>query len=116
VKQKIWILAVLTCALLAAVGIGCKKQAAAQGPRTLEDAVAELRAALATASPEARSNLYGGVVFGIRYGDYPRAMVAMDRIVKDPSLNDGQKKVANSVLELLKQEIQNAQSSPKTTQ
>ncbi|HWX20612.1 MAG TPA: hypothetical protein VN578_12000 [Candidatus Binatia bacterium] len=108
-KKLTWVLGLLTAGVLALSGAGCKKQAASQNPQTLQDGVAQLSASLATASPEVRSNLYSGVAFGIRYGKYVDAMMALDQIASNPSLNEQQKKLVNNVLDLLKQEIQKQQ-------
>lgn len=102
--------------LLAFNGAGCNNQAASERPQTLEDGVAQLRKALINASPEVQSNLYSGVAYGIRYGNFIGAAGALDQIGSNPSLNDQQKKAVNEVIELLKQAIQNQQNAPKPAQ
>jgi len=64
------------------------------------------------ASPQVQSNLYNGVSYGVRYGNFPQALEAMDAIVADPSLKPEQKKVADNVIELLKAAAQNQQNAP----
>jgi hypothetical protein len=44
----------------------------------------------------------------VRYGQYERAMQALDGLLSNPALNDAQKKVVTDVLEELKQVIQKA--------
>ena len=105
-KATTWALSVLAAALMVFTGTSCKKSAPAQQPQTLEEGVAQLRAALATSSAEVRSNLYSGVDYGVRYGNYVGAMMALDQIASDPSLSETQKKLANDVLALFKQRIQ----------
>lgn len=115
-KRSTWILSILTAVLFAAVAVGCKKQGSSQRPQTLEEGVEQLRAALINANAEVQSNLYSGVSYSIRYGSYEQALMAMDRILNDPSLTEPQKKVANGVLDLLKQRIQNQQSPTNAAQ
>jgi len=115
-KKTSWILSMLLGSLLAFSGAGCKKQAASEPPQTLDQGVQQLRAALVAANPEVQSNLYSGVVYGIRYGNFMDALIALDRIGSNPSLNEQQKKTVNQVAELLKKEIQNQQNAPKPAQ
>jgi outer membrane murein-binding lipoprotein Lpp len=92
-------------------GAGCQKKTVAQAePKTLEQGVADLRAAVASANPQVQSNFFNGVSTGIRYGDYAKASVALQQIASDPSLNDQQKKVVNEVGDLLKQAIEGNQA------
>ena len=111
------LVAVLILTLLSC-GTGCKKNATGGGqkPQTLEAGMEQLRAALGDASPLVQSNLYNGVSSGIRYGNYPQALEAMDAIVGDPGLNAQQKKVAGDVIELLKAAAQNQQNTPAPAQ
>jgi hypothetical protein len=98
-------------ALLILSVVGCHKHAATtSAPKTLEEGMANLRVAMATASPEVQSNYYHSVTYGIRYGDYANASLALQRIAGDASLNDQQKKAVSDVDELLKQAMANAQN------
>lgn len=115
-KNTVWILSVLLGSLLAFSGAGCKDKAASEKPQTVEQGVAQLRAVLATASPEVNSNLYSGVAYGVRYGNFVGALMALDKIASDPSLNERQKKTVNDVIDLLKQAIQNQQNPPQPAQ
>ena len=102
--------------VLLACGASCKKNASSQKPQTLEEGIAQLRAALVDAPPQVQSNLYSGVSYGVRYGNYAQALGAMDAIVGDPSLNAQQKKIANDVTDLLKTAAQNQQTAPTPAQ
>lgn len=102
---------VLLGSLIIIGSTSCHKKASAEAPKTLNDGVTELRAALLSANPVVQSNLYQGVCFGIRYGDYARASSALQQIAGDPSLNDQQKKAVNDVSELLKQAIEGQQNT-----
>jgi hypothetical protein len=115
-KKTLWILSALLGSWLAFSGAGCNHQAASERPQTLEDGVAQLRKVLVNASPEVQSNLYSGVAYSIRYGNFIGAAGALDQIASNPSLNDQQKKKVNEVVDLLKQAIQNQQNAPKPGQ
>jgi len=84
---------------------GCHKNASAQAPQTLEQGLAGLRAALASANPEVQSNFYRGVSYDIRYRDYAGAALALQRLAGDPSLNGHQQQAVNEVSERLKQAL-----------
>lgn len=75
-----------------------------------------MRVALAKANPEVQSNLYSGLSYNCRYGNYEQALMALDRIINDPSLTERQKKVADGVLDVLKQTIQRQQSPANVAQ
>jgi len=106
------VLGVLAAGALALAG--CGKSAADNPPGIVLNGVnvdtPKLQAALATAKPDVLNNL-PKVSFGMRYGDYPGALAALQKIADDPSLTDAQKKLANQVLEQLKQAI--AKAPPK---
>jgi hypothetical protein len=114
VTRTTWAFSILICALLALSGAGCTKKAASGPPQTLGQAVAQLRAVLATAGPEVQSNIYGGVgvVRSIHYGQYDVALAALDRIAGNANLNDRQKRVVSDVTELVKQAAQKQQNAP----
>jgi len=93
-------------------GVGCHKNAAAtNAPKSLEEGIADLRAALVTANPVVQSNFYHGVSSYIRYAKYGEASSALEQMIaSDPSLNDQQKKAINEVDDLLKQAMANQQN------
>jgi hypothetical protein len=51
------------------------------------------------------------VAYGIRYGRYADALVALDRIAGDPSLDARQKKLVDGVEHLLQQTLQGQQDT-----
>jgi hypothetical protein len=102
VKTTIWVFSALAAGVLAVSGLGCKKQASSAQPGTLEDGVAQLRAALVNSSPQVQSNLYNGVVYNIRYEKYVNVLMALDSIASDPSLTDPQKKAVSNLIEQVK--------------
>jgi hypothetical protein len=48
------------------------------------------------------------VAFGVRYGDYPKALMALDQLSNNPNVTDAEKKAVNEVLEQVKKLAQNA--------
>jgi hypothetical protein len=107
VKRTPWLISVLAICLLAFGIAGCKKSGGSP-PQTLEDGLLKMRAALIKASPAVQSDLYNGVDNGIRYGRYPEALAALDRIAADPGLNPEQKKLVADVTALMQAKVQNA--------
>jgi len=118
VKKTTWLLSIVICGLLALGGAGCKKKdtASSGSPQTLQQGMTKLRAALINAAPDVQSNLYSGVDRDIRYGQYPEALAAMDRIASNPGLNEQQKKLVNEVTELLKQAAEKQQGAAAPAQ
>lgn len=106
------IFSVVLGSLLLFGGTAChKSNAVAQEPKTLEQGLAELGTAMATANPEVQKSLTHDVRFNIRYGDYGKAELALQNIASDPSLNDQQKKAVNEVSDLLKQALEKQQNT-----
>jgi hypothetical protein len=116
VKKTTGLLSIVLSGFVALSGAGCKNKAAPGPPQTLEQGVAQLRAALSAAGPDVQSNLYSGVIRGVRYGQFLEALAALDRIAGNPGLNDGQKKIVNDMAELLKQAVQKQQNAPTPAQ
>ena len=111
-KKIIHLLAILLGTFIVLSGVGCHKGGASgAAPKTLEESMANLRSALATASPEVQSNLYHGVNFNIRYGDYAKASATLQQMAGEASLNDQQKKAVTEANDLIKQEMANAQNA-----
>ena len=106
VKKTNWLVTVLLGACLTLGATACKKSGPSGNPQSLEDGMAQLRESLANANGNVQSNLYSGVAYGIRYGNYTQALGSMDAIVNDPSLDAKQKALANQVIELLKTKAQ----------
>jgi len=99
VKQTIWLVTILLGGLLAFSAAGCKKQAA---PKTPEEAIVEVRQAMATAPKPLQDIFYNEVEPGIRYGKTQDAIAGLDKIASDPSLKEDQKKAVNEMIGLLK--------------
>ena len=98
--------------LVAFSGVGCKKESASGKPQTIEEGVAQLRQVLVNANPQVQSTLYSGVAYNIRYGKNMDALMALDQIVNDASLNEAQKKAVSNVIQLVQQSLANAPAAP----
>jgi hypothetical protein len=72
----------------------------------------KLSEAFANASQEVRTTV-NQVGFNIRYTKYEDALMALDKLVNDPSVTEDQKKVVNQVIEQVKKL---AGSQPAPTQ
>jgi len=98
-KKTPWILGIARAGLVALAGIGCKKEEAPKTPTYsgVQINLPKLREALQNAGQDVQ-NLLAKVNFGIRYGKYVDALMALDKLKDDPSLNDAQKKVVTEVL------------------
>ena|ERR1051326_5194995 len=90
---------------------GCgKKQPATPPPAEISGIkvdVPKLRQALSGAAQEAQSDL-NMFTSSLRYGQYEKALMGLDKLANNPALNDTQKKVVNEVIEQMKQVIAKA--------
>jgi len=110
-KTTLRILSIVLGSLLIFGAMAChKNNAAAQGPKTLQQGLAELGTALASANPDVQKNLSHGVSFNIRYGEYAKASLALQSIASDPSLSAQQQQAVNEVSNLLAQALESQQN------
>jgi hypothetical protein len=49
---------------------------------------------------------------GVRYGTYPDALAALDKLASDPSLTEPQKKAVSDLIEGVKQTLAKAATAP----
>ena len=92
------------------IGLGCKKEAPPPSP-TVSGVVVDapkLQAAFMTSTNADQREKLAKFQFGLRYGKYVDALMALDGLASDPSLTEQQKKVVNEVIEQVKQ-VANAQ-------
>jgi hypothetical protein len=114
-RTSLWVVGVLlACALVAP---GCKKTAAQSDNPTLDVngvkvELPRLQKTLASSTSQDVQNNVSQVVFGLRYGDYTKALMALDKLSSDPSLNEQQKKVVADVIEEMKQVINKTPAKP----
>jgi hypothetical protein len=67
----------------------------------------KLQMEFATAPQELQDSVHAATA-GIRYGQYEKALQALDKLVNSPNLTDPQKKIVNTVIEQMKQVIAKA--------
>jgi hypothetical protein len=108
-KANLVMLPVLV-AVLALAGCG-KHKAPAPVMQGVTIDLPKLREAFATASPELHASV-SDVAMGVRYIDYPRAFVGLDKLANTPSLTEPQKKVVNELIEQVKQLASKAAAPP----
>jgi hypothetical protein len=71
-------------------------------------------AAFENAPPEVKGSDYSEVTEGIRYRQWDRALVALDKLGQQPNLNEAQKKSVAQLTEQLKQVV--VKGPPATSQ
>lgn len=111
IQTSIHIYSVILVGVIFCSSLGCHKQNESGQPKTLDQALGELRASLIDASPEVQSNLYTTVTTGLRYGQYDKAESGLQQIASDPSLTAQQKQAVSEVDDLLKAAIQKQQNA-----
>jgi hypothetical protein len=81
---------------------GCGKQnSAAPTPGSVMVDLPKLQQAFATTTPDLQTAL-SEVAMGVRYGDFPRAFAALDKLANAPGITDAQKKIVGEVIEQVK--------------
>jgi hypothetical protein len=103
-----WMLVVLAAGLLAAVG--CKKAPPVMGVPKYNGVsvdIPKVQEAFANnTAPEVQGQLTQ-LAFGMRYGDYMKSLMALDKLLNDPSTTEPQKKIVTEVIEQIKQAMAN---------
>jgi hypothetical protein len=61
----------------------------------------------ANTNPEVRNSVTQ-VAFGVRYGDYVKALTALDQLANNSNVSEAEKKVVNEVIEQVKKLAENA--------
>jgi len=100
---------IITVLLFVLAGCG-KKQPAVQPAYEIKGVkvdVPKLQDAFAGAPPEIQADV-NQTTLNLRYGMYEKSLMALDRLINNPALNDKQKKVVNDVIEEMKQLIAKA--------
>ena len=96
-------LGVATVTLLTVAGCGkSDKTPPAPQMQGVTVDIPKLNQAFENASQELKTTSTS-VGFNIRYGKYEDALMALDKLVNDPNVNEAQKKVVNQVIEEVKQ-------------
>jgi len=83
--------------------VGCGKAKAPPPPEYNQVTVnlPKLKETFADAGPEAKQSV-SMVQRNLRYGDYEKALMALDELLKDPAITEPQKKVVNEVIDQVK--------------
>lgn len=109
--------------LLLVVGLslfmGCSKSQKTPPPSQVQGVtvdIPKLQAAYYTNSAPDIHEQLNQVSFGIRYGDYMKTLMALDKLVNNPASTEQQKQVANQVIEQVKQVLNNQQNKQPATQ
>ncbi len=113
-KTKNWILMFLLAGGLvgglALTGCG-KKQPPAPAPMGVTIDIPRLQQAFANTTPDLQTAV-SEVAMGMRYGEYPRAFTALEKLANAPGITDAQKKIVGEVTEQMKALASKA-SAPK---
>jgi predicted small lipoprotein YifL len=90
---------------------GCgKKQPPTPPPAEISGVkvdVPKLRQAFIGAAQELQSDM-NAFTSSLRYGQYEKGLMALDKLSQNPALNEAQKKVVGEVIEQMKQVIEKA--------
>jgi len=90
------------CGLILLASAGCSgKKTVANQVKTVEQSMADLRSAMATASPEVQSNFYQGVTYSLRYGKTDVAVATLQQMSGDASLKPDQKQAVDDAIKAL---------------
>jgi hypothetical protein len=104
-----WIAIILLAAAL--VPVGCGKSNSGQNPPGVSIDLPKLRDSFTAASPDLQT-LSGEAVRNIRFGNYPAALVSLEKLANAPGLTDAQKKVVTDVTAQVKQSASNTPAPP----
>jgi hypothetical protein len=100
----------LLAGLLVLVGCGKSDKNQAQGIPAGMD-LPKFHQAFPSPTPEQQSNI-AKVSEGVRYGLYPNALAALEKLAGDPALTEPQKKAVNDLIEGIKQTMAKAPTPP----
>jgi outer membrane murein-binding lipoprotein Lpp len=117
VKTTQFVSAVLAAGFILLTGCGkSQKPQAATSVQGVTVDIPKLQAAYETnTAPEIQQQLMQ-VQFGIRYGDYMKTLMALDKLANNPASTEQQKQVANQVIEQVKQVLNNQQNKQPAPQ
>ena len=102
VKQATWLFNILLAALLCFSVAACKKKAGSA--KTIGEAEVQLRVAI-DSNPQARNIYLDKVMNAVQYERYPEALAGLDLLLKEPSLNEEQKKLTNQLIDMIKAKL-----------
>lgn len=102
-KTTQWIAGLLVAGVIALAGCGKSGQPAAATGSPMIDLM-KLTEAFQAAPPALRSSV-DKIRMGVRYSNYPEALVELDKLANDPNVTEPQKKIVNDVIEQLKKAL-----------
>jgi len=104
------LLMVLLAGSLAFAGCGKSAKPTVQGTTAAVD-MPKFQQAFPSPTPEQQSNI-SKVQQSVRYGLYPDALAALDKLAGDAALSEAQKKAVNDMIEGVKQAIAKLPTAP----
>ena len=104
------LLMVLLAGGLALAGCGKPASTQVQGTIAAMD-IPKFQQAFPSPTPAQQSSI-DKVRMGVRYGTYPDALAALDKLASDPSLTEPQKKAVSDLIEGVKQTLAKAATTP----
>jgi hypothetical protein len=109
-KTANWVSGMLAAGLLAFGGCGKSDQAGDRGIPAAMD-LAKFQQAFPSPTPDQQSDI-AKTSEGVRYGLYPNALAALDKLAGDPALTEPQKKAVNDLIQGIKQTLAKAPAPP----
>ncbi len=101
---------ILVAGVLVLAGCGKSDSAGDRGiPRAMD--LPKFQQAFPSPTPEQQANI-AKVSEGVRYGLYPNAVAALDKLAADPTLTDAQKKAVSDLLAGVKETMAKAPPAP----
>ena len=100
-KMRNCLLVILMAGVLALVGCGKAARNPAEGVPGMMD-LPKFQQAFASATPDQRDSV-ANVSKGVRYGLYPDALAALEKLAGDATLTEPQKQAVNNMIQGIKQ-------------
>jgi hypothetical protein len=101
---------ILVAGVLVLAGCGKSDSAGDRGIPPAMD-LPKFQQAFPSPTPEQQANI-AKVSEGVRYGLYPNALAALDKLAADPALTEAQKKAVSDLVAGVKQTMAKAAASP----
>ncbi len=115
-KTTQWITGLLVAGVIALAGCGKSSEPAPGAANSPMVDLMKLTEAFQTATPELRGSV-DKIRMGVRYSNYPEALVELDKLASDANVTEPQKKAVNDVIEQLKKALSAmATNAPAGTQ
>ena len=108
-KTTNWILSVFAVGML--VLCGCGKSGSTADKNLEANPAIKFSQAFTAPSPELQASI-SKVMLSVRYGQYPEAIVELDKLVNDATLTEAQKKAVNDMIEHVKKAASGGGAAP----